>query len=129
MMVGCSTVASPLAPRFTMVLLVERHCGWFLQLLSLLVCEGVGGAVAYGDPPHRTHHLPQQLQDMSQGQVGHVHILGALQDHCHMLVNKMNCCGYRVEVVEESSESYGQVPVAENDSLGGALGERCYEES
>ena len=124
MMVGCSTVASPLAPRFTMVLLVARQSGRLLQLLFLLVCEGIGGAVADGDPPHRTHHLPQQLQDMSQGQVGHVHILGALQDHCYLLVNWMICCGYRVEVVEESSKSYGQVPVAEDDSLGGALGER-----
>ena len=66
---------------------------------------------------------------MSQGQVGHVYILGALQDHCYLLVNRMNCCEYRVEVVEESSESYGQVPVAEDDSLGVALVERCCEES
>ena len=34
-----------------------------------------------------------------------------------------------MEVVEESSESYGQVPVTEDNSLGGALGERCCEES
>ena len=124
MMVGCSTVASPLAPLFTMVLLVARQSGRPLQLLVLLVGEGVGGAVADGDPPDRTHHLPQQLQDMRQGQVGHVHVLGDLQDHCCLLVNRMNCCVYRVEVVEQGSQGYGQVSVAEDDSLRGALGER-----
>ena len=85
MMVGWSTVASPLAPLLTMELLggsPSRPVPAPPAAAALLVSEGVGVAVAYGDPPHCTHHLPQQLQHVGQRQVGNVNITGALKVQC-----------------------------------------------
>ena len=73
-----------------------------------LVGEGVGAAVADGDPEHEHHHLGEELEDVSEGQVSDPAVRGSDLD--------------AVELVQPRVEALEHVAVGDHHTLRSSRG-------